>query len=111
MIGPEGPLVHVGAAIAMQFTHGASSGMADLFQSDLDRSDFISAGAAAGIAAAFGAPIGGVLFSLEEASTFWRESTTRRALFSASIASFVLALGREVFLEGSAASEHTQMFF
>ena len=109
MIGPEGPLVHVGAAIAMQFTHGASSGMADLFQSDLDRSDFISAGAAAGIAAAFGAPIGGVLFSLEEASTFWRESTTRRALFSASIATFVLALARAVFLEGSAASEHTQM--
>ena len=109
MIGPEGPLVHIGSAIAMQFTHGASSGMADLFQSDLDRSDFISAGAAAGIAAAFGAPIGGVLFSLEEASTFWRESTTRRALFSASIATFVLALARAVFLEGSAASEHTQM--
>ena len=45
MIGPEGPLVHIGAGVAMQFVHGAS-GTADLFQSDLDRSDFVSAGVA-----------------------------------------------------------------
>ena len=108
MIGPEGPLVHIGAAIAKQFTHGSATGMADLFRSDEDRSDFISAGVAAGLAAAFGAPIGGVLFSLEEASTFWRESTTRRSLFSASIAVFVLSVCRAL-LAGSAASEHTAM--
>jgi len=107
MIGPEGPLVHIGAAIAMQFVHGAS-GTADLFQSDLDRSDFVSAGVAAGLAAAFGAPIGGVLYSLEEASTFWKESTTRRALLSASIATFVLALFRAI-LRRSSVAEHTAM--
>ena len=102
MIGPEGPLVHIGAGVAMQFVHGAS-GTADLFQSDLDRSDFVSAGVAAGLAAAFGAPIGGVLYSLEEASTFWKASTTRRALLSATIATFVLAILRRWSVAGHTA--------
>ena len=65
-----------------------------LFHNDTDRRDFISMGAAAGFAAAFGAPIGGVLFSLEEASSFFSTKLMWRTLTCTSLACFSLSVLR-----------------
>ncbi|VDP71075.1 unnamed protein product [Schistosoma curassoni] len=52
----------------------------------------LSASAAAGVAVAFGAPIGGVLFSLEEASYYFPMKTMFRSFFCAMVSANVLRI-------------------
>ncbi len=77
IVGKEGPLVHVGACIASLIGQGGSVryGMTwkwlRYLKNDRDRRDLVTCGAAAGVAAAFRAPVGGVLFALEEVTSWY----------------------------------------
>ena len=61
-IGREGPTVQVGAGVMQQARRWLSPG------STIDTHDLVVAGAAAGIAAAFNTPLGGIVFAIEQLS-------------------------------------------
>lgn len=56
------------------------------------RRNFISAGAAAGVASAFGAPVGGLLFSMEEVSSFWTTTLSWQIFFCCMVSTFTTDL-------------------
>ena len=99
IIGKEGPMAHSGAVMAANLSHmtGCKSYFGSKkwlfrFRNDRDKRDFVSGGAAAGVAAAFGAPIGGVLFALEEAASYWSVSLTWMCMFCSMLGTFSLNL-------------------
>ncbi|CAA0840036.1 Chloride channel protein CLC-c [Striga hermonthica] len=96
VVGKEGPMVHTGACIANLLGQGGSRKYhltwkwLRYFKNDRDRRDLITCGAAAGVAAAFRAPVGGVLFALEEAASWWRSALLWRAFFTTAVVAVVL---------------------
>lgn len=96
VVGKEGPMVHTGACIANLLGQGGSQKYRltwkwlRYFKNDRDRRDLITCGAAAGVAAAFRAPVGGVLFALEEAASWWRSALLWRTFFTTAIVAVVL---------------------
>ncbi|KYK55838.1 voltage-gated chloride channel [Drechmeria coniospora] len=67
-LGKEGPLVHVACCCANLFIKL----FRNISDNEARKREVLSAAAASGISVAFGSPIGGVLFSLEECSSWPR---------------------------------------
>lgn len=85
-LGKEGPLVHVACCCGNIFTYFFPK----YYNNEAKKREVLSAAAAAGVSVAFGAPIGGVLFSLEEISYYFPLKTLWRSFFCALVAAFVL---------------------
>lgn len=85
-LGKEGPMVHMACCIGNIVSY--------LFpkygKNEAKKREILSAASAAGVSVAFGAPIGGVLFSLEEVSYYFPLKTLWRSFFCALVAAFVL---------------------
>lgn len=106
-VGPEGPMIHIGGMVgggvsqSRSKTLGCELPVLRKFRNDHDRRDFISTGAACGVAAAFGSPVGGILFSMEEASSFWSHVVTWRTFFGCIVSTFTM----NVLISGTSGSK------
>ncbi|OAX39995.1 hypothetical protein K503DRAFT_809553 [Rhizopogon vinicolor AM-OR11-026] len=85
-LGKEGPFVHIASCIGNIVSRFHSK----YENNEAKRREILSAAAAAGVAVAFGAPIGGTLFSLEEVSYFFPPKVMWRSFFCAMIAAITL---------------------
>ncbi|KAJ7703130.1 chloride channel [Mycena rosella] len=87
-LGKEGPFVHIASCIGnivSRFTTKYEN-------NEAKRREILSAACAAGVAVAFGAPIGGTLFSLEEVSYYFPPKVMWRSFFCAMIAAITLKI-------------------
>ncbi|PBP18334.1 voltage gated chloride channel [Diplocarpon rosae] len=86
-VGKEGPSVHYAVC-----TGNVVSRLFEKYKRNASKTrEILSACAAAGVAVAFGSPIGGVLFSLEEMSSYFPLKTMWRSYFCALVATAVLS--------------------
>lgn len=87
-VGKEGPSVHYAVC-----TGNVISRFFDKYRRNAAKTrEILCASAAAGVGVAFGSPIGGVLFSLEEMSNQFPLKTLWRSYFCALVATAVLAV-------------------
>jgi chloride channel 3/4/5 len=86
-VGKEGPSVHYAVC-----TGNVISRLFNKYRRNAAKMrEILSATAAAGVAVAFGSPIGGVLFSLEEMSSYFPLKTMWRSYYCCLVATAVLA--------------------
>lgn len=99
--GKEGPFVHGGGIVGGglggmgsrtlttlfkdRVTFKTNRRVGGYFRNDADHRDFTAIGTAAGVATAFAAPIGGLLFTIEEGASFYSTSVLWRGFLSTSV--------------------------
>lgn len=89
-VGKEGPYVHICAALAYQLSRFKI--FERIKKNEGLRFQTVAAGCAAGLAVTFGAPIGGVLFSVEVTSTYYLITSMSKAFFTAVCAALCVRL-------------------
>ncbi|KAG0077568.1 hypothetical protein BGZ93_001769 [Podila epicladia] len=87
-LGKEGPLLHIACCIGNILPRIFPK----FKRNEAKMREILSAAAAAGISVAFGAPIGGVVFSLEEMSYYFSSDTMWHSFFCAMAAAVALKL-------------------
>ncbi|UNI21513.1 chloride channel [Purpureocillium takamizusanense] len=85
-LGKEGPLVHVACCCANLFIKL----FGNIRNNEARKREVLSAAAASGISVAFGSPIGGVLFSLEQLSYYFPDKTMWQSFVCAMTAAVAL---------------------
>ncbi|XP_028592848.2 chloride channel protein C-like [Podarcis muralis] len=96
--GPEGPMIHLGAIIGYGLSQsrpkilGMNLPSFTRFWNSADKRNFVTAGAGAGIASVFHAPVGGLLFTLEEVASFWDIKLAWQTFFCCMTAAFTTDL-------------------
>jgi chloride channel 7 len=99
-LGKEGPMIHAGSIIGALVSQGNTISIGfdtswNIFQdlrNDYTKRDYVTYGAAAGVAAAFRSPIGGILFTLEEGASFWSTNTTFRSFMCAVVTQLTIGI-------------------
>jgi chloride channel 3/4/5 len=87
-VGKEGPSVHIAGCVGNIIARCFSS----FRRSESKMREILTAASAAGVAVAFGSPIGGVLFSIEEMSHIFTIKTMWRSFFCALVATVSLSV-------------------
>ena len=101
--GREGPMVHIGACIGAGISRGYSKQLCGVLMGErfriikhMDtpekRRDYVVIGSVCGVSVAFGAPIGAILFALEEVSSYWSPILTFQTFVSACIGSYIAGI-------------------
>lgn len=92
-IGKEGPLAHIGANVGILCLYFIPIPAFDYFKNEETKRELACAGVSTGVSVAFGAPIGGCLFSYElsKPSTFWTFEMLWKTFFASAVGTYTLS--------------------
>ena len=90
-LGKEGPFVHIASIVAALLSKLCTS-FQGIYGNESRKSEMLGAACAVGVACCFGAPIGGVLFSIEVTSVYFAVRNYWRGFFSAVVGAIVFRL-------------------